>query len=266
MDDRPTSPDVGAGADGDQADAAPPSEDASGDVTTSLDAPGDVSDAPTVPDAPAPPCPTGVLFCDGFEQGLGAWPQIEQTNGTIGLDMTHVHRGAYAVRAHMDALAPQGQGYNPAVTIDHTQAWPSHYWVRVFVYAPSPFPPTNAALLNLIQSTNNNAGLQLFLGPNTADVSMTTFDMPNNHTWGSMTASPLDQWVCLELDADAQSGAVNVAMNGADIGQLAMTGLTLPVPDITKLGLGFYDPNTQGPYDVWFDDIIVDGNPIGCAE
>lgn len=41
---------------------------------------------------------------------------------------------------------------------------------------------------------------------------------------------------------------------------------SLPAADLTKLGLGFYNPNTQGPYDAWFDDVIVDDNPVDCSE
>lgn len=241
---------------------APPGDDA-----TVSDGPEEApeSDVTTEADAPAPPCASGVLFCDGFEQGLGAWPQIEQTNGTIGLDATHVHRGAEAVRAHMDAITQQGG--NPAVTIDHQQAWPAHFWLRFFVYAPSPFPPLNgAALLNLIQSSGANPGLQLFLSPSSANVSMTTYNTGNDQTWGSSTTSPFDQWVCFEVEVDAQNRIVNVAMNGTDLGDVDRTGLTLPSADITKLGLGFFNPNTQSAYDAWFDDIIVDSQPIGCAK
>jgi hypothetical protein len=246
---------------GGERDAVVPPDDGAMPV----DAPDDVSDeSAPMPDAPSPPCATGVLFCDGFEQGLGAWQQIEQTNGTIGVDMTHVHRGAYAVRAHMNAITQQGG--NPSVTIDHTQTWPTHYWVRFFAYAPSPFPPSNGALLNLIDSANNYDGLQLYLSPTAAHVSMTTYNTGNDHTWGSMTALPLDQWVCFEVDADSQTGAVNVALNGAAIGPLSMTGFTLPSPDVTKLGLGFFNAKTQPAYDVWFDDVIVDATPIGCAK
>lgn len=249
--------------DGDVPEApAPPGDDA-----TTLDAPEEASesDVTTESDAPAPPCATGVLFCDGFEQGLGAWPQIEQTNGTIGLDQTHVHRGTQAVRAHVNAITQPGG--NPAETIDHQQAWPAHYWLRFFVYVPSPVSPSNgAALLNLIQSSGANPGLQLFLTPSPAKVSMTTYNTGNDQTWSSSTTSPLDQWVCFELEVDVQTEAVRLAMNGVDLGDVDRTGLTLPSADITKLGLGFFNPGTQGAYDVWLDDVIVDGQPIGCTK
>ncbi len=248
--------------DADASDAPTPP----GDDATPLDGPDEApeSDATTVPDA-SPPCATGVLFCDGFEQGLGAWPQIEQTNGTIGLDTTHVHRGTEAVRAHMDAITQQGG--NPAVTIDHQQAWPAHFWMRFFVYAPSPFPPSNGgALLNLIQGSGADPGLQLFLSPGSANVSLTTYNTGNDQTWGSSTTSPLDQWVCFEVEVDVPSETVNIAMNGLDLADVDRTGLTLPSADITKLGLGFFNPSTQGAYDAWFDDVIVDSQPIGCTK
>ncbi|HEX8796335.1 MAG TPA: hypothetical protein VF765_35535 [Polyangiaceae bacterium] len=259
-DTRTVTPD-GPGTDADA--IAPPPADGS---MPPADASDDAADESTVPDAPPPPpCATGVLFCDGFEQGLGAWPQIEQTNGTIGLDTTHVHRGAHAIRAHENAITQPGG--NPNVTIDHTQTWPSHFWVRFFVYAPSPFPPSDAALLNLIDGANNNKpGLQLYLSSDSANVSMTTYNTGDDQNWGSSTTSLLDQWVCFELEADVPNGVLNISMNGTDLTDLDQTGLTLPSPDVTKLGLGFYNPNTQGAYDVWFDDIIVDSQPIGCTK
>lgn len=233
------------------------------DGATPADSPDDAPEELPVADS-APPCATGVLFCDGFEQGLSAWPQIEQTNGTIAIDTTHVHRGTRAVRAHEDAITQSGG--NPNVTIDHTQSWPSHFWVRFFVYSPSPFPPSDAALLNLIEGSGTGPGLQLYLSSDAADVSMTTYNTSNNGSWNSSTTSPFDQWVCFEVETDVQSGTMNVSMNGTDLTDLDQTGLSLPSPDITKLGLGFFNPNTQGAYDVWFDDIIVDDKAIGCAK
>jgi hypothetical protein len=259
-DDRRISPDVGAGFDAGDADVAPPP----GDDATSLDAPADAPGDAEPPDAPAPPCATGVLFCDGFEQGLGAWPNPEQTNGTIGLSTTRAHRGMYSVDAHENAIT-QGGG-NPYVSIDHTQTWPPHFWVRFFVYVPSPFPPSNAALLNLIQSSGAYPGIQLFLTGGKGNVAMTTFLTGNDHTWQSATISPLDQWVCFEVEADVPNGTVHVSMNDTHLTDLDMMNISLPSPDTTKLGLGFFMPNVQGAYDVWFDDVIVDDNPIGCTK
>lgn len=244
--------------------AMPPTTDGATPVDAPEDAFEDASDGSLGDDAAGPPCPTGVLFCDGFEQGLGAWPQTEKNDGTIGLDTTHVHRGAEAVGALENAITQQGG--NPYVTIDHTQTWPPHFWVRFFVYVPSPFPPSNAALLNLIQQSGIYPGIQLYLAGGTGNVSMTTFLTGNDHDWRSATTSPLDQWVCFEVETDVPNGTVHVSMNATHLADLDQMGISLPSPNVTKLGLGFYNPNTQGPYEVWLDDVIVDSKAIGCAK
>jgi hypothetical protein len=210
------------------------------------------------------------LFTDGFETGvIGTfWSEVLH-NGTLTVDTVHAHRGQYALHVHNGAIVPPD--YAQADVVE-TQAVPlPDLYVRAFVWvqsAPSGFDPTSVAIFAADQAASPFKGVNL----NLAGGSFSSFNnvpTPNVSFTASTPAMPTDQWVCLEWHVQAAtSGSAKAFVNGAEVTALSGTQNTLPSPTLGEVGIGliaFPSVNTKAR-DVWYDDIAVDANPIGCVK
>ena len=235
-------------------------------------APSDAGDASALDsDAPESPPPTyggpsrcdagAFVFCDGFEQGLGAWTQSADGDGggTVAVDSTHVARGEFAFHSK---LSPVGTaGATMRAYLSHGQAWPQRISVRFFVYlSPSGAHASVTNVLNL-NDTTPSIGTTIFLtGSAAGDIAIDTFGVPNamfNH----VGVLPQNEWACLELAVDGMNA--QVWMNDTPI---VTIGFVADVPNIlVGLGLNFVGGKTgDGEYDAWFDELAIAGDHIGC--
>jgi hypothetical protein len=238
---------------------------------------GGSSDAVVAQDAPphdvatfdAPPgggpsrcLSAGVLFCDGFEFGAGLWtPQL--AGGQAAPDTTRAYRGTFSLHAHVDAVS---QGGPVQAAEQHFQVLPADVFVRLFVYVPSPFPPSSPALLNVLSGAPPNAGVQL-RGQPPGVLAATAYNGPTDD-WQSVTPMPLDQWTCLELESDGPNQTFHAWLDDVPLSDLTLTFASpLPTLGIVEVGLGFFAPTVpQAASDVWIDEVAVDASRIGCAK
>jgi hypothetical protein len=265
---------------------APPSEgafDASTDVAAEID--GEASDAPSSPDAgdamqpsdaapDAPPaadggaslCATaGVVFCDGFENGLGAWSTEMAMGGHLSVDTARFYRGTHSLHAHIDAINGMNRP-SPAGLADHSQSWPQPLFVRMFVYMPSPFAPQSIGqFIDVIADQAPNQGVQLNARPTTAYFGGTGWNGLDTDWSSPNDLIALGAWQCIELGIEA-SGFVHVFVEDHEL--LAMQHTLPAVPPafgVLKVGLAFFQAVQQPAYDAWIDEIAVDRAKIGCA-
>lgn len=213
-------------------------------------------------------CPGSTfLFCDGFEQNLTNWTGIASTGGEVSVDSAHVYRGTKAMHADIYAIADAGATAYAMVQRYGSEPWPTHFFTRFFAYVPSPAPPSTAGLLDLIENAPPYSGTELRLVPPDGALGMQTYGTSAGLvTWQSAAASsPLDQWVCFEVEVDTGAETEHVYVNDAEVTDLMRSGLTLPQLGNVGVGLGFYQPNVHGVVEAWIDEVAVDSARIGCA-
>jgi hypothetical protein len=88
----------------------------------------------------------------------------------------------------------------------------------------------------------------------------------------STTNMPYERWVCVEWQiisaTSDMGGGSRVWLDGTEIPELKfLSGYpTTPFPSWLILGLEPQQNTNTGPLDVWFDEVAVDSQPIGCAK
>lgn len=234
--------------------------DAGGAETVGHDAPG--LDAP-VGGGPSLCATANVLFCEGFENGLGVWTAVAN-GGHSNPDKTRPYRGASSLHATIDAIKQPGTPVNAKQ--EHFQQLPADVFVRVFVYVPSPFPASSPDLVEVTVDSNPYPGMEL-LERAPGVVAASAFGGPTDD-WASATPVPLDQWACFEIEVDGPNQTFRAWLDDVPLGDMTRT-FSQPVSaaGIVKVGLAYFAPATNQPAtEVWVDEVAVDGARIGCAK
>jgi hypothetical protein len=203
-----------------------------------------------------------VLFCDGFETTLtmNGWGQSLH-NGTLAIDNTRAFRGKSSLRSSIQASAANT---SPHATLHESSSFPvaGVLYARVYVYFPSPLASQFEQFLNFTDSGSTGISVDTDTGKVTLDDYAGAVYQP------SMTRLPLDRWVCVQFQMSQGStvGAVQISIDGMPLTDLSPT---VPTPTAVGmiLGVDFDSNNAAVPaYDAWFDEIIVDKNPISCSD
>jgi hypothetical protein len=215
-------------------------------------------------------CPTNVAFCDGFEAATLAshW----DSNNLMGpakysVDTTRAYRGTRSLKVHHDAI---DAGVIASGAVGETQSFPmSDFYVRVFMYVPSPLPGQNEAVIFSNQAAAPYTGVTLEIDDQGKLVTYNNIASPVLYQQ-SPVAMPLDRWVCVELEVLATaSGYPRLWLDGAEVTALKVTQNLAGSPPIgsVQLGINIYKPPTAAPaHDVWYDEVIVDGTRVGCTK
>jgi hypothetical protein len=227
--------------------------------------PGDLAVGPVV-------CPTNVLLCDGFEGGSVSttlWNDgVTQTNASVTVDQTHVHRGQYALHVHTNVVATNAKA---EASIGETHTFTpagASFWVRAFYYFPSNASMATATLLDGTQASSPFNDVALAIDHDALSIY-------NAFNGGSYVASttpllPLDTWTCIEWEVyTGTPNQLHAWVNGQPVTQLDLNQPTTAAQPIGlfSVGLGIYPPNTSPiALDAWIDDVIFDHAPIGCAK
>jgi hypothetical protein len=207
---------------------------------------------------PASTCPLpSVFLCDGFEAGLVDWGMSTQ-NSQVTIDDQRAYRGTHSLHVSSQPITT-GSVY---ARLTHSGSPTGTAFMRAFMYLQGPLPRTDANLLQFAPSREILGG-RVYNG---GDAHLSLF---SDSLYPSQTASlmlPLDRWVCVEWQVvTGSSGTIRVWMDGGEL-----SDLQLPVTGTLELGsfaIGFDDIYPPLPrFDVWYDEIIVDGAPIGCTK
>jgi hypothetical protein len=222
-------------------------------------------------------------FCDDFEMGtVGAlgpgWTKFAgygaagatdvalasdaAHSGTMSLKSDSINRGQQ--RAQHSLMALGGTAYN--------------HWGRIFykVQQPSP-PPQKTATNTVIHITWTS-----LVGPKGENRVVDIVEaMDGTHQWlfnipsdGCCTSSAYSwkfdaNWHCAEWWVDVATNSYRFFSDSAEVTKLAFSGRTdSTMSDYTAIVLGatWYQQNGTilSPFVIWFDDLAIDDNRIGC--
>ena len=229
-------------------------------------------------------------LCEDFESGA-LDPALWTVSGAAPtVDTEEAARGTHALHVRVT-----GKG---ASTISESKTFPAPndtYYGRVFVYfksLPHPTPSFHYAHWTIVAASGSGVtgevrlGGQLQNGVNRFGVGTDSRDDPaGTGDWtnpdrdpgpdGAPPAVPTGRWLCLEWMHDGAHHRTRFWWDGAQHPSLATTpttphqgraGVPFKLPAFTDLWLGWfeYQPTDQ-PFELWLDEIAVDGARIGCA-
>ena len=254
-------------------DRSPDARAAGSDAAQPHDAaPHDADDATVMPDAfdETAAC-AGFALCDSFE-GSGFSPVWTADTG-LTLDSTHAHRGLQSVHAHVPALATGVTGFSQ---LDETRTLggasvPPTFYVRAWLFL-SALPAGNNRMeaISVVSATPSSIGDYTFIHSN--DTVIYTQADTQNALAG--VPPPTNTWFCVVFRVTrGTSSNGSLAFTSDVLPSLTLPGCTTdsnatPIQHI-GLGIGFAGTNVFNPQpalDLWLDDVIVDTQPLTCAD
>ena len=222
--------------------------------------------------APARCGGAGTALCDDFEAASidsTLWTPLMGGTGALSLDASRAARGSQSLHVRLDAQTSSGE-LGQELTATRTLPAVATF-LRAFVFLSA--APNASFLLMRVSRTQpyrttaiqmvNDGGLSLFYFQGTGS--------PLNQTRATGSQIPFGHWACLELELADQIGAGNDGvirawLDGQDLG-IASGIPAQPDPGDDQLAIGAAHAATPTipAFDVWFDSVAVDANPIGCA-
>jgi hypothetical protein len=282
-------PEVKPGEPGNYADTGAAEMATLADDASSLDA----SDA-TLDSAPG----CAGLVCEDFELGQidpAKWDLVAGAGGTAKVQQEVVHHGKYALQVH--ALAGPASDYAFIVSKDApTTLRGTNFGRAYFFITPKPltsghtqmvFAGTNGTgsatgpgpfpKLRYMEVANINGGWQI--GFDLLDIAPLVEEV--NYPAGSPQV-PTMMWSCLEWEFTDQPDVVNLWVDGKAIGTFDDSHVSYPpghvqgsplyggkssglIGSYTEFGFGFHDWHPNKPFDLYYDDIVLDTKRVDCA-
>jgi hypothetical protein len=241
--------------------------------------------------------PCGGLVCEDFESGSidpAKWDTVAK-GGTLAVQQQRVAHGKYAVQLH-GQTGPSDWALlvakNPPAALKGTttfgrayfflapEATASNHIQMAFagrngtaaVNGPAPFPKLHYVEYAVHHGTWQLGFDLLDVSPLVEDVSFTTNTVPTG------------AWSCLEWEFEDRPDRVTVWLEGMKVATFDNTNVGYahpgPIPkpggplyngmssDIIGgfeiLGVGFHDWGPQKPFDLYYDDIVLDSKRVGC--
>jgi hypothetical protein len=236
------------------------------------------------------------LFCEDFEQGEidpAKWDTETGAGGTLDVETQTVAHGQYAMHVHglagpadyaliVTKAAPPalsagafGRAYffitPKPLTSGHTSMTFAGTNGTGPAEGPGPFPK-----LRYMEVANINGGWQI--GFDLLDLSPLIEEVA--YPAGSPQV-PVAVWTCLEWQFSDQPDVVNLWVDGAAIGTFDNEHVSYPgghtpgsplyngtssglIGSYTVFGFGFHDWHPNKPFDLYYDDIVLDTKRVGC--
>jgi hypothetical protein len=275
---------------------APPSADGPGGAadTAALgpDAPSEVSPA----DASSESAPAGCagLFCEDFESGALDPAKWAVTSGVNHVDdaappsviaSDRAAHGKYAAHFHGKGNVSNDDAF--IVTKSLPPALLTHHFGRLYFYVAT--KPTSGHTQWIL---GGSAGMSAT--PKLRDFEVATinggwqlgFDQLGMSPAGEEVFYPTGQvtvakWTCLEWEFDDQPDSDTAWVDGRGLGTLDDQHINYPaghvpgtpifdgkstglVGGFTTYSFGFYDWHPNADFDLYFDDIVLDTQRVGC--
>jgi hypothetical protein len=234
-----------------------------------------------------PPCITaGTELCDDFESGQidpARWMTPKPSSGvTVTLDSQRAHSGRFAVHVHGVAGGQNKGLLTESVTFP---AKDNSFYARIFAYFSPDLPAADGGDFHtgfIFGSGNNDKGSvetgMGLIGGDRQYLGYSIFYGSPSYEFGpwSNTRVAPNRWICMELFEDGSSPATEkrrVWVDGAELTDLRSDSATAagsanpnhasPSYDLLSVGLGEFHPSPSLT-DMWFDDVRVSAEPIGC--
>lgn len=208
--------------------------------------------------------PTGLRLCDGFEAPAfdGRW-LFDNVAGSTTRTMGRSYRGDGSLYLQTDEITTLTSF--PRATLLTYDALPfvGTIHVRAFVYLIAPISSNFLQLLNFA----NDVGRGMSVGVRNG------FVVNNDYTEGNFVQSttvvfPTDRWVCVEYEVPSDTTEnLRIYLDGVEVTDVVLPKPT-PQPQQTHIYVGLSWPNMHSslpPSSAWFDELVIDDAPIGCA-
>jgi len=237
------------------------------------------------------------LFCEDFEQGqinAAKWDLQVGAGGTAIIQQDTVAHGKYAMQVHGLAgpsdyalivtknapAALQGPNFGRAyffitpkpLTSGHTQMVFAGTTGTGSANGPGPFPK-----LRYMEVANINGGWQI--GFDLLDVAPLIEEV----FYPAGSPVPTTTWTCLEWQFGDEPDVINMWIDGKPIGTFDDSHVSYPaghvqgsplyngkssglIGSFTEFGFGFHDWHPNKPFDLYYDDIVLDTKRVGCLK
>ena len=212
----------------------------------------------------------GFGVCDSFE--AGALDTTLWSGNRITVDSTHVHRGMYAAHVKNPALAV-GQGMISQLGEDATFTGgtiPTTFYVRAWLYLPTlPAPNNHLELISVESQAASSLGDYTFTYSNNSAL----YTQEDQQSQLTGVAPPTNMWFCIVMRITRSTTAGSLALTSDVLPATSLNNVITednanPLHDV-HIGLGYAGTNVvtaQPAMDAWVDDVIVDPNPLTCAD
>jgi len=224
---------------------------------------------------------SGLPFCDGFEGATidsTKWGK-DLGNGTLALDDGSASgspppcRGGASLSAKLDLQGDVGT-YGQA-DLNERKTFPMDpVYLRFFLWYPHTVPAVGVQFGQVSEDASPWGGItfgvddfrHFYFGPY-------TLPMMGSATGSAPLTVPMDRWTCIEWMVSngavaGNAGISKVWLDGVEIMQMELTPLS--TASAPPFGLFEFGADTSGgpqpPFGVWFDEVAIDSQPIGCAK
>jgi hypothetical protein len=258
----------GSGGSGSLADAKAPAEDSGGSASAG-DGGGGASGC----------AGKNYKFCEDFETGtVGAlptgWTQFAgyaaASPTDVALASDEFHSGKMSLKSD-SMMRGQARAQRSLASLGATAA---NHWGRIFykVQSPSPKPNTylHVTFTSLVGPAGENRIVDTVEAPN-GNTHQWLFNIPSD---GCCTSTAYNwtfdsTWHCAEWWVDVATDSYRFFSDSTEVTSLAFTGKTnSTMSDYTAVVVGatWYQSNgaISSPFVIWFDDLAIDDNQIGC--
>jgi hypothetical protein len=198
-------------------------------------------------------CPGTLAFCDNFENGnLDRWTIASNGAPDPVVETTRAYRGSRS--AHF-AVSGQGPAGYPDAALT-TAALASPLYIRLFVYVPVAVQTSDLFWLN----DNNGSFCAVRLDGNTLLLNSNDARFP---AVASTVKPRHDGWSCVEMFYDDGNHEIRVWLDDTEISALHATGWTGSGLDQLAVRASTESPGPD--VDLWYDEIAMDTQRIGCS-
>jgi hypothetical protein len=215
-------------------------------------------------------------FCEDFETGNAGsiptgWTALNGFGSDsmkgVGLATDQWHSGSKALKSQ--SMVPGEERIQKSLAALGATA--TKHWGRIFYLVQSPAPrPASGAVIHVtfaaLEGTTENRIVDTVEASNGTHQFL--YNVPDDSCCnGSAYSWSFDaKWHCAEWYVDVASQSYRFFTDNTEVTSLAFTGnANAKMSNYTSLAVGaqfFQAPPT--PFVVWFDDLAIDDNQIGC--
>ena len=226
--------------------------------------------------AAASPCPgsIGLLFCDDFEAATTSAPPPPWSTSIIGSGTVTVDSTTPARSGTKSIHVSDGDSdYDTLLVLHDPAVLPApmaRFYVRAFIRLGAAMSAGHNGFVLADLFASQGQGNDLRLGEDDqmlmytvmgdAHGALSNADYYNDGMLPGIQFTP-GAWTCLEVLLDSKAPEIDVWVGGTEVPDLHHKDFPLDNYDSLRFGFEKY----AGPaMDVWFDDIAIGTQPIGC--
>ncbi len=216
----------------------------------------------------------GLVFCDDFEtDATGAppapWTATQSSAGEVVVDSTNpASSGTRSIH-----VATSDTDYDTFLVLHDTSVLPvagDKLYIRFFIRLAQGMTAGHNTLVRGDLFANPGTGNNLLFGEDDqmldveiANDGQAALSNKNFYTDGKVgPGAPAGVWTCIEVLLDHAAPAIDVWVDDVEVPDLRQTAWKVDAYDLLRFGFEKYAG--PGRQDIWYDDIAVGTQKIGC--